>query len=375
MKDLLSYKITIDPEYSEGEDLGIKNIAFTSKPAIKVKGFAFSQETKQLTFSDDLKYRVAGPIMIPMEIYRSDADEEYYVQFTEQEIEDIHSKFMENYSNQDVFNLEHNNVNKVPAYILEAILVDSENKVNMIKQEYNIDVPIGTSFIVSQITDTNYYDELIKQGQVGFSIEGFLGMKLSEMNKIKLTNKPPFHDNCQCMEINGKVDTEPGVCDYCLEQIKDEYTKNKKINMNELNLPAGEYVSADGTIIIIAEDGTITQKQELSLDLPVGEANPGGTASATQGGTASGIKSEKVDLTKEKGDAVEMAVEPVVTDSYTKEELDVKFEELYKLIGGMQAEDDAEDNAEDTKVLPTQLSENPYHAFCEFVRFTSNKIQ
>jgi len=66
-KDLPIYKITIDPEYSDGEDLGIEQIAFTSNPAIKVKGMAFSQEVKML-FADDLKYRVTAPAMIPMEI-------------------------------------------------------------------------------------------------------------------------------------------------------------------------------------------------------------------------------------------------------------------------------------------------------------------
>ncbi len=59
-KDLPIYKITIDPEYSDGEDLGIEQIAFTSNPAIKVKGMAFSQEVKML-FADDLKYRVTAP--------------------------------------------------------------------------------------------------------------------------------------------------------------------------------------------------------------------------------------------------------------------------------------------------------------------------
>jgi len=39
------YKITIDPEYSDGEELGIEMIAFTAKPAIKVKGMAFNQAT------------------------------------------------------------------------------------------------------------------------------------------------------------------------------------------------------------------------------------------------------------------------------------------------------------------------------------------
>ena len=109
------YKITIDPEYSDGEDLGIEMIAFTSKPAIKVKGMAFNQATP-MTFSDDIKMRIVAPAMIPMSIYRRDEDgTEYDVLFTEEVIESIHAKFMQNLQNKDIFNLEHEAEEKVPA--------------------------------------------------------------------------------------------------------------------------------------------------------------------------------------------------------------------------------------------------------------------
>ena len=179
-KSLPKFKISIDDMYAEnGQSLGIEKIAFTKTPAILVKGMAFStqQEKPKMFFSDELKYRIAGPIMIPMEIYRND-DSEYYVQFTAEEIEKIHSKFMANLG-KDVFNLEHTE-ESVPAYLLETVLVDCEPKQAMIKQEYGIDVPMGTSFIVAQITDVEYYKELVANEQLGFSIEGFLGLALSE---------------------------------------------------------------------------------------------------------------------------------------------------------------------------------------------------
>ena len=70
------YKITIDPEYSEnGEDLGIEQIAFTSTPAIKVMGMAFNSQVKPMIFTDDLKYRIVAPALIPMEIYRKDDED------------------------------------------------------------------------------------------------------------------------------------------------------------------------------------------------------------------------------------------------------------------------------------------------------------
>ena len=169
-KDIPIYKITIDPEYSDGEELGIEQIAFTSTPAIITKGLAFD-EHKKLFFSDDLKYRVVAPAMIPMEIYRNDEnDDEYYVQFTAETIEQIHSKFMQDLSNRNVFNLEHDTDKTVPAYVLEAWIVEDPKK-DKAYSSYGIEVPKGTLMVTAQVTDKEYYNELVKNEQIGFSIE------------------------------------------------------------------------------------------------------------------------------------------------------------------------------------------------------------
>jgi hypothetical protein len=202
-KNLPTYKITIDPEYSEnGEDLGIEQIAFTANPAIKVKGMAFNSQAKPLFFSDELKYRITAPALIPMEIYRfdEDTDEEYYVKFSKEEIEKIHGKFMKQMVNRDLFNLEHDQSKTVPAYVLEAWIVDTplEDKAY---SSFGIEVPEGTLMVTAQVTDKEYYAELVSQEQIGFSIEGYLGMKLKEQpNKINM-NKLPDGEHL----IDGKI--------------------------------------------------------------------------------------------------------------------------------------------------------------------------
>jgi hypothetical protein len=198
-KDLPIYKITIDPEYSDGQELGIEQIAFTSNPAIKVKGMAFNQG-ERLLFADDVKYRVTAPAMIPMEIYRRDDETgEYYVQFTAETIEQIHAKFMQDLKNRDVFNLEHDQAQTVPAYILESWIVDNP-KLDKSFTTFGIEVPKGTLMLTAQITDKEYYQELVSKDQIGFSIEGFLGLKMS--NQLKLNNmKLPDGEHL----IEGKV--------------------------------------------------------------------------------------------------------------------------------------------------------------------------
>jgi hypothetical protein len=183
------YKITIDPEYSDGEELGMSMIAFTSKPAIKVKGMAFNAAIP-MTFKDDIKMRIVAPAMIPMQIYRRDEDGfEYDVQFTAEVIESIHSKFMQDLKNKDIFNLEHDAEEKVPAYILEAWIVDNP-KEDKAFSTYGIEVPKGTLMLVSQVTDREYYDSLVESEQVGYSIEGFLGLKMSEILKLNTMKLP-----------------------------------------------------------------------------------------------------------------------------------------------------------------------------------------
>ena len=206
-KDIPIYKITIDPEYSDGEELGIEQIAFTSTPAIITKGMAFD-ENKKLFFSDDLKYRVVAPAMIPMEIYRNDEnDEEYYVQFTAETIEQIHSKFMQDLSNRNVFNLEHDTDKTVPAYVLEAWIVEDPKK-DKAYSSYGIEVPKGTLMVTAQVTDKEYYNELVANEQIGFSIEGFLGLKLSkQLNKynMKLPDGEHLIEGKLYIVVDGEV--------------------------------------------------------------------------------------------------------------------------------------------------------------------------
>ena len=236
MTELPIYTITIDPEYAEGgEDLGIEAIAFTSKPAIKVKGMAFNQQTKALAFKDGLKYRITAPAMIPMEIYRKDddTDEEYMVKFTVEEIDAMHSKFMQQLVNSAKFNLEHNEEKKVPAYILECWLVDKP-ELDKAYTTYGIEVPAGTLMLTAQITDVEYYNKLVKEDQVGFSIEGFMGMKLKSKYNMQLPDGEHL--------IEGKIYV---VKDGQVVEIKEEEKVEEEVAMADTVVEEEEVVEEE----------------------------------------------------------------------------------------------------------------------------------
>ena len=249
VNDLPIYKITIDPEYSDGEDLGIEQIAFTSNPAIKVKGMAFSNVTKRF-FSDELKYRVTAPAMIPMEIYRRDDEAgEYYVQFEEDTIEQIYVKFMRDLQNRNVFNLEHDPSKEVPAYILEAWIVENPTQ-DKAFTTYGIEVPKGTLMLTAQITDAEYYNKLVKDEQLGFSIEGFLGMKLSnQLTKYNMN----FPDGEHLIE--GKIYV-----------VKDgQVVEIKEVEKEEVEM--SEEVVEETTEEVALEDTSVTEEEVVEEEI------------------------------------------------------------------------------------------------------------
>ena len=55
--------------------------------------------------------------------------------------------------------------------------------------------------VTAQVTDTDYYNKLVENDQVGFSIEGFLGLKLKEQLKLNSMNKLPDGEHL----IEGKI--------------------------------------------------------------------------------------------------------------------------------------------------------------------------
>lgn len=246
------YKITIDPEYSEnGEDLGIEQIAFTATPAIKVMGMAFNSQAKQMIFKDDVKYRIVAPALIPMEIYRKDDEDgkEYYVKFTKEEIEKIHSKFMKDMSNKDLFNLEHDTTETVPAYILEAWIVDNPLK-DKAYSSFSIEVPTGTLMVTAQVTDVEYYNHLVENDQIGFSIEGYLGMKLKAEAETQLKTN---------INMNKLPDGEHTIEDKIYVVKDGEITEIRDVEVVE----ASEEVALEDTVV---EEEEVVEDETMAVD-------------------------------------------------------------------------------------------------------------
>jgi len=178
-KTIPTYYITID----EMEDGGIDLISLVENPAIMIKGLAFNKEEKRFEFKyDNDKQIIAGPAIIPdLPIYRYD-DElgEYYVVFTKETIEKMVDRFNQK-PKQLPINLEHSS-EIVPAFIKGSWII--EDGINDKSQMYGFtDLPVGTFFIEVKVTDKEYWKKIKESDKTGFSIEGMMGLSLSQIKK------------------------------------------------------------------------------------------------------------------------------------------------------------------------------------------------
>lgn len=229
MKELPVYKITID----DLDESGIEYVSLVERPAIQIKGLMFNNhqmefaslppchehcvcsidndgkwnfgttETSPCDYCVEQKNKyeatyqfnvdnysfkfneekqiIAGPAIIPdIKIYRYDPEMgEYYVTFERETIEKMVTKFNKLQKEYKI-NLEHTDT-MVPAYINGSWIVECESDKSKM---YGFDLPIGTWFIEVKIEDSKFWNEEVKmKNRSGFSIEGLMGIKLSELIK------------------------------------------------------------------------------------------------------------------------------------------------------------------------------------------------
>ena len=229
MDELVKYKI-LKKDLETGEEFtGLDEIAFTSDPAIITKGLAFSA-VKRMHFSDKPKMRIVAPAMIPMDIYRNQDGEEFEVTFTAEQIEEIHKELMMKTRDGNLFNFEHDKSDKVPAYILEAWIVDNP-KEDKAWSTYGIEVPKGTLMLTTQITDEKFYNQLVANDQIGYSIGGSFGLKLSKhtnTNNMSLPEGTQLTEGKQYIFSNGVLTEVTVELSEATEEVKEEVKEEEK---------------------------------------------------------------------------------------------------------------------------------------------------
>jgi hypothetical protein len=152
-----------------------------------VYGFNLSsQEVEKIHMKfavDKEKRKIVGPALIPnYKIYRNDSDGEYYITFTAETIEQIVEKFNRSGDTKKI-NFNHTR-QMVNAYINQSWIIEGENDKS---KDYGFNLPVGTWMIEVKVEDENFWKQKVKgEDFYSFSIEGMLGLKKVEMNRIEL---------------------------------------------------------------------------------------------------------------------------------------------------------------------------------------------
>lgn len=181
-------------EYGVDEETGasFEMVAATKRPAVKEKGYAFSEQEKEAMrskfFADDEKMQIIAPVIIPNVDMSPRYDwvdigngPEYLLHkpiFTAEGITKMYKVFMDKLKTSHIFNNEHETEELIqarPAYMFEVWQKESMEQDK--SALYGLDQPVGTLYMKEQITDKKYWEEVKKTGTTGFSIQGMLGTK------------------------------------------------------------------------------------------------------------------------------------------------------------------------------------------------------
>ena len=343
---LPEYTLSIDQQFAEdGEELGVFEIANTDNPAIQVKGIAFSSQVENLYFKDDLKYRIAAPVLMPGKVYRKNeetGEESYYV-VTPEFVEQAFVKFQATRAGKQVFNEEHDTNVKPPSFILETWFV-TDPKNDKALHQYGIEVKPNTWFAVQQFTDKAVYHDYVERGLTGFSIHGrtAIATEFSEDKKEEETTNVNYKAmDKQIFELEGKqyYADENGVLvpvEVVAETEMADDTKEKTED-TEMATETEDAAKVEAKVIEEVKEEEKVEETELAEE----------------------PKTEEVEATAETTETedTEMAEEPAV-EAYTRAEIDAKFDELYEVIAKLKGErDEAEEEVGTEMSANTEMSE------------------
>lgn len=282
INDLPVFYINFDEEEFES---GIDKIALTEDPAIEVMSMRFNKnEKRKLKLSKD-KNLIIGPAIIPDKpIYRRDGDFEYYVVFTKDVVEKMVEKF--NSEQREIkFNLEHNNEKEIKGFIKESWIIE-DDKFDKSKLYGFENLPIGTWMISAKITDNDVWNYVVKNmDQVGFSIEGLMGIQLEEFNKQKNISISPNIDIDELIDIKldeyknknkNKTMKKVKKNKYFSNQVvlKRKFNKGKKrfeeeiVISDELDVLIAEDLVEGTEIEIITDEGVIAPAEDGTYIIP-----------------------------------------------------------------------------------------------------------
>lgn len=343
------YELFINDEMKDGLDA----ISVVGSPAMESQFVALKKEEKKQTFAkvDDKKRILMGVIMKPnKKIYRYDeaSKEEYEVFFSEQTVRRASELYFKN-NKQRNFNVEHNSEDVLEAYLVESWIVEDSKKDK--SAIYGLDAEVGDWVGTMKFDSDEEYNKALENG-TGFSLEGVFSEKVN----LK----------------SDKMDFKQ-MKDELLKDLKGFFSKSVKLaqaNLKEgagviefegdvpavgtplalvtpdgnVPAPAGEYTLENEAVIIVGEDGNISEYKEKEVEeVEVEQAQT--VASTTAMDTTGELKDMISSILVKFGEDLKAEL---------TNHIEAKFSEATKKVEDLKVELSEQPAVEKTKVAPIE---------------------
>lgn len=264
------YELFLNDELKDG----INAISVVGEPAMESQFVALKKQKQTFAKVDDKKRILMGIIMKPnKKIYRYDEEtkEEFEVFFSEQTVRRASELYFKN-NKQRNFNVEHNSDDTLEGYLVESWIVEDADKDK--SAVYNLGAEVGDWVGSLKFENDAEYQKALENG-TGFSLEGVFSEKVI-LNKVsnmdfkqmkdELLNdlKGFFSKSVKLAQANLKEGA--GV----IEFEGDMPTVGTPLSLvtpeGTVPAPMGEYTLEDETVIIVGEDGNISEIKEATTE-------------------------------------------------------------------------------------------------------------
>lgn len=279
---------TYEAVFNEFETDGVFGISLVESPAMEGLFVALSKEEIKLSTVNEEQRILIGLVLEPNKpVYRNQGGEEFNLVFTEDTIKNLSYHFFKSNFHKNS-TIEHDPSKKIQGvtFVESWIVADTEKDKSAV---YGLKYPKGSWLATMKVDSDEVWENYIKTGKVqGFSVDAML--KLKEIN-LKSDNMPKDNQNILAALKNAfktlladdvkEVETvvevvKMGMVKSADGQITFEYEGEElaagvpfyavSADGQKIPAPAGEYPLEDGKVVVVSEDGMISEVKEAMVE-------------------------------------------------------------------------------------------------------------
>ena len=217
--------------FEDYEDDAVRRVGFV--PQVVARLDDFEATTLNAFLSKDEKMQVVAPLLIPdKDIFRNDEIGRYKMRFSSDAIKEFQEVALSKnlFERKDLFKDTHNG-GTAPSHVVEQWITEDAN--DKAYTEYGFDIarnPIGTWFVLSQVTDKDYWEKEIKGNKkYAYSIEALLNLtiiKMSKQSSLEYGDVVVFNDKGEFLLLQRSEDDDYMPNKLCLPGGKIEQGEN-----------------------------------------------------------------------------------------------------------------------------------------------------